>query len=73
MVNQILAKQLHSTDDACLQFTMKLMDKLEQTKSEQAGNDAILDDVAGKAYVEQFAQETLERALRPLNANKVTQ
>ncbi|KAK8034058.1 hypothetical protein PG993_009053 [Apiospora rasikravindrae] len=73
VVNQILAKQLHSTDDDCLQFTMALMDKLEQTKSEQAGNDAILDDVAGKAYVEQFAQETLERALRPLNANKVTQ
>ncbi|KAK8113541.1 hypothetical protein PG984_014067 [Apiospora sp. TS-2023a] len=73
VVNQILAKQLHSTDDDCLQFTMTLMDKLEQTKAEQAGNDAILDDVAGKAYVEQFAQETLERALRPLNANKVTQ
>ncbi|KAK7963430.1 hypothetical protein PG988_010404 [Apiospora saccharicola] len=73
VVNQILAKQLHSTDDDCLQFTMALMDKLEQTKAEQAGNDAILDDVAGKAYVEQFAQETLERALRPLNANKVTQ
>ncbi|KAK7936118.1 hypothetical protein PG985_001613 [Apiospora marii] len=73
VVNQILAKQLHSTDDDCLQFTMALMDKLEQTKSEQAGNDAILDDVAGKAYVESFAQETLERALRPLNANKVTQ
>ncbi|KAK8058008.1 hypothetical protein PG994_008456 [Apiospora phragmitis] len=73
VVNQILAKQLHSTDDDCLQFTMALMDKLEQTKAEQAGNDAILDDVAGKAYVEQFAQETLNRALRPLNANKVTQ
>ncbi|KAK8112279.1 uncharacterized protein PG998_008736 [Apiospora kogelbergensis] len=73
VVNQILAKQLHSTDDDCLQFTMALMDKLEQTKLEQAGNDAILDDVAGKAYVEQFAQETLDRALRPLNANKVTQ
>ncbi|KAK8032665.1 hypothetical protein PG990_002399 [Apiospora arundinis] len=73
VVNQILAKQLHSTDDDCLQFTMALMDKLEQTKSEQAGNDAILDDMAGKAYVEQFAQETLDRALRPLNANKVTQ
>ncbi|KAK6815757.1 hypothetical protein PG987_016523 [Apiospora arundinis] len=49
VVNQILAKQLHSTDDDCLQFTMALMDKLEQTKSEQAGNDAILDDMAGKA------------------------
>ncbi|CAJ2500769.1 Uu.00g036220.m01.CDS01 [Anthostomella pinea] len=73
VVNQILAKQLHNTDHECLNFTTALMDKLEQTKSQHAGNDAILDDVAGQAYVEQFAQETFERALRPLKANKVTQ
>ncbi|KAH9894687.1 DUF605-domain-containing protein [Xylariomycetidae sp. FL2044] len=73
VVNQILSKQLHSADQECLEFTTNLMDKLEQTKVEQAGNDAILDDVAGQAYVEQFAQETFERALRPLKANKVTQ
>ncbi|KAI1076201.1 DUF605-domain-containing protein [Whalleya microplaca] len=73
VVNQILAKQLHTADQECLQFTTNLMDKLEQMKNEQVGNDAILDDVAGQAYVEQFAQETFERALRPLKANKVTQ
>ncbi|KAI0474135.1 Vta1 like-domain-containing protein [Xylariaceae sp. FL0804] len=72
IVNQILAKQLHNGDDECLQFTTMLMDRLEQTKSEQAGNDAILDDVAGQAYVENFASKTLERAIRPLRANKVT-
>ncbi|KAI1138109.1 DUF605-domain-containing protein [Hypoxylon sp. FL0543] len=72
-VNQILSKGLHSADEECHQFTMNLMDKLEQTKEAQAGNDAIHDDVAGQAYVEQFAQETFERALRPLKANKVTQ
>jgi vacuolar protein sorting-associated protein VTA1 len=42
-------------------------------KTDQTDNDAILDDVAGQAYVEQFAQETFDRALRPLKANKVTQ
>ncbi|KAI1497004.1 DUF605-domain-containing protein [Biscogniauxia marginata] len=73
VVNQILAKQLHNADQECLHFTTNLMDKLEQTKLEHANNDAILDDVAGQAYVEQFAQETFERALRPLKANKVTQ
>ncbi|KAI0020794.1 Vta1 like-domain-containing protein [Xylariomycetidae sp. FL0641] len=73
VVNQILAKQLHNTDQECLQYTTTLMDKLEQAKTEHAGNDAIHDDVAGQAYVEQFAQETFERALRPLKANKVTQ
>ncbi|KAI2620474.1 DUF605-domain-containing protein [Hypoxylon sp. NC1633] len=72
-VNQILSKGLHSADEECHQFTTNLMEKLEQTKSAQAGNDAIHDDIAGQAYVEQFAQETFERALRPLKANKVTQ
>ncbi|KAI5865776.1 DUF605-domain-containing protein [Durotheca rogersii] len=72
-VNQILEKQLHSADDDCLKFTTTLMEKLEKTKDQQAGNDAILDDAAGQAYVEQFAQETFERALRPLKANRVTQ
>ncbi|KAI0184506.1 Vta1 like-domain-containing protein [Xylaria flabelliformis] len=73
VVQQILGKQLHNTDGDCLQYTTTVMDKLEQMKTDQAGNDAVLDDVAGQAYVEQFAQETFDRALRPLKANKVTQ
>ncbi|KAH8161780.1 hypothetical protein CIB48_g6465 [Xylaria polymorpha] len=73
VVQQILSKQLHNTDGECLQFTTTVMDKLEEMKTDQAGNDAVLDDVAGQAYVEQFAQETFDRALRPLKANKVTQ
>lgn len=52
---------------------MALMDKLEQVKTEEASNDAIHDDLAGQTYVEQFADETMERAMRPLKANKVTQ
>ncbi|KAI0106046.1 DUF605-domain-containing protein [Daldinia grandis] len=72
-VNQILGKNLHSADEECHLFTTNLMEKLENIKEDQAGNDAIHDDVAGQAYVEQFAQETFERALRPLKANKVTQ
>ncbi|KAI1128756.1 Vta1 like-domain-containing protein [Nemania abortiva] len=73
VVQQILKKQLHNADGECLEFTTTIMDKLEQMKTDQAENDAILDDVAGQAYVEQFAQETFDRALRPLKANKVTQ
>ncbi|KAI1321964.1 Vta1 like-domain-containing protein [Xylariaceae sp. FL0255] len=73
VVNQILAKQLHNADEECLEFTTTAMDKLEKMKTDQTDNDAILDDVAGQAYVEQFAQETFERALRPLKANKATQ
>ncbi|KAI1374226.1 DUF605-domain-containing protein [Hypoxylon crocopeplum] len=72
-VNLILSKQLHSADEECHHFTTSLMEKLEQTKEAHPGNDAIHDDAAGQAYVEQFAQETFERAMRPLKANKVTQ
>lgn len=44
-----------------------------QLKSTYAHEDAITDDVAGQAYIEQFAQETLDRAERVVKANKVTQ
>lgn len=73
VVNQILAKQLHTLDEDVLRYTTALMDKLEQTKAEYATEDAIVDDTAGQAYVEQFAQETLDRAERVIKANKVTQ
>ncbi|KAK3362419.1 Vta1 like-domain-containing protein [Lasiosphaeria hispida] len=73
VVNQILAKELHTRDPDILRFTTNLMDKLEQTKAEYENEDAIVDDTAGQAYVEQFAQETLDRAERVVKANKVTQ
>lgn len=46
---------------------------MRQTKAEYANEDAITDDTAGQAYVEQFAQETLDRAERVVKANRVTQ
>jgi vacuolar protein sorting-associated protein VTA1 len=72
-VNQILSRGLHQADEECLHYTTTLMDKLEQTKTANPENDAIMDDVAGQAYVEQFAQDMFDRAQRPLKANKVTQ
>lgn len=41
-------------------------------KAENADNDAITDDVAGQAYVEQFALEVFERADAVVRADKVT-
>ncbi|RDW82773.1 hypothetical protein BP6252_03885 [Coleophoma cylindrospora] len=70
IVNQILAKGLHTADSECLQYTTTLMDKLETTKTENSTNDAIIDDTAGQAYVEQFAMETFARADRTVQANK---
>jgi vacuolar protein sorting-associated protein VTA1 len=41
-------------------------------KAEQSENDAIIDDLAGKAYVQQFGLETLERAENTMNRNRVS-
>jgi vacuolar protein sorting-associated protein VTA1 len=53
-------------------YTTTLMDKLENFKLGNATNDAVHDDVAAQAYVEQFALETLSRAEKAMKANKVT-
>ncbi|RQM08458.1 hypothetical protein DH86_00000469 [Scytalidium sp. 3C] len=45
---------------------------MRNTKTENANNDAIVDDMAGQAYVEQFGLETFVRAQRAVEANKVT-
>lgn len=71
-VNQIVSKSLHTTDDDCFAYTKSLIERLEATKGERADDDAIIDNTAGQAYVEQFAQETFTRAERTLRANKVT-
>ena len=72
IVEQILAKQLHKADADCMSYTMNLMDKLEQTKSDFSDNDAIVDDLAGQAYIEQFGQETFQRADNAMKANKAS-
>ncbi|ROT39666.1 DUF605-domain-containing protein [Sodiomyces alkalinus F11] len=72
VVNQILSKQLHTTDEESLNYTTNLMDRLEQTKAEHAADEAITDDAVGQAVVEEFAQHTFSRAERVLKANKVS-
>ncbi|CAD0085968.1 unnamed protein product [Aureobasidium mustum] len=72
IIDQILSKGLHSADDECMQYTTALMDKLEQTKIDQAGNDAIVDDIAAKAYIEQFALDTFQRADDAIHDNKAS-
>lgn len=43
-----------------------------QVKTEHATEDAILDDVAGQAYVEQFSLDTFQRGDNAMQANKVS-
>lgn len=67
-----MAKGLHTADDDCYAYTKSLLERLETTKTEHATEDAIVDNDAAQAYVEQFAQQTFDRAERTLRADKVT-
>lgn len=71
-VNQIVGKSLYTTGDDAFAYTKTLIDRLEGTKVEHATDDSIVDNEAAKAYVEQFAQQTFDRAERTMRANKVT-
>ncbi|KAI5296212.1 hypothetical protein KEM52_005155 [Ascosphaera acerosa] len=72
ILEQILAAKLHTQDEECLQYTTALMDELESFKAQNAQNDAVTDDVASQAYVEQFAHETFNRAETAMRADKAT-
>lgn len=51
---------------------MQLMEKMENYKSANSSNDAVVDDMAAKAYIENFALETFNRGDEAQRANKVT-
>lgn len=68
----ILNKQLHTTDDEIQAYTLQLLDKVEAYKADNASNDAVVDDVAARAYMEEFALETFQRAENAQRENKVT-
>lgn len=48
------------------------MDKLEAFKTANSTNDAVIDDLAAKAYIENFALETFGRADDAQRGNKVS-
>lgn len=72
ILQQILSKNLHTGDEECSNYAVSLMDKLEAYKQEHAAEDAVTDDIAAKAYVENFALETFNRADQAQRQNKVT-
>ena len=71
-LNTIISHSLQSADPACTAYATYLMDKLEDMKTTHAADSAFTDDLAGQAYVEQFALETFERADRAVRANAVS-
>lgn len=91
IVNQIIERGLHASDDEIKIYTTNLVDKLEQVcrkpqsplhpltimiekqfKNENPENEAVTDNVAASAYVEQFGLEVFNRAEAAMTANKVT-
>ncbi|WPH01698.1 Vacuolar protein sorting-associated protein vts1 [Acrodontium crateriforme] len=68
----VLSKQLHANDPQCSEYAISLMDKLEAFKQSHATDDTVTDDVAAKAYVENFALETFARGDDAQMTNKVT-
>ncbi|CAG7985753.1 unnamed protein product [Penicillium salamii] len=72
IVNQIIERGLHNSDDEIKIYTTNLVDKLEQFKIDNPDNETITDTVAASAYVEQFGLEVFGRAEAAMNANKVT-
>ncbi|KAI7370656.1 hypothetical protein KC354_g1092 [Hortaea werneckii] len=72
ILQHILNRSLHTTDAECQAYAITLMDKLEAAKSANAANDAITDDVAAKAYMENFALDTFTRGDEAQRSNTVT-
>lgn len=72
MVQKVINAGLHSADSECTAYTTDLMEKLEQTKADMPGEDALLDDVAASAYCEQFALQTFGKGDKDMTENKVT-
>ncbi|KAJ5086089.1 Vacuolar protein sorting-associate Vta1 N-terminal [Penicillium argentinense] len=72
IVNKIIERGLHNSDDEIKSYTTDLVDKLEQFKSENQENETISDNIAASAYVEQFGLEVFNRAEAAMTANKVT-
>ncbi|KAM0746616.1 DUF605-domain-containing protein [Meredithblackwellia eburnea MCA 4105] len=67
-----LAMTLGPKEQESNQFLFTLMDKLETTKTELASNDAVSNDIAASAYVENFALKIFSQADKEDRAGKAS-
>ncbi|KAI9681011.1 MAG: hypothetical protein M1829_001091 [Trizodia sp. TS-e1964] len=72
IVNQILSKGLHNSDEESKAYTVNLVDRLELLKVENSANPEFTDDNAGQACVERFAQEIFQKGDNAMRANKAS-
>ncbi|KAF8469627.1 Vta1 like-domain-containing protein [Kalaharituber pfeilii] len=71
-VQIILSGSLHTGDAECTAYTTALLDDLEARKDKLLPNDAVTDDLAAQAYVENFAMRVFNNADNALQARKVS-
>ncbi|KAJ5413648.1 Vacuolar protein sorting-associate Vta1 N-terminal [Penicillium cosmopolitanum] len=72
IVNQIIGRGLHNSNDEIQIYITNLVDKLEQFKSEHSGDELVVDSVAASALVKCFGLEVFALAEAAMNARKVT-
>lgn len=72
VIQKVIGAGLHTADPECTLYTTNLMDKLEQTKDANPGEDALFDETAAEAYCEQFALTTFSKGEKDMSANRVT-
>ncbi|KAJ6001055.1 hypothetical protein N7481_001464 [Penicillium waksmanii] len=70
IVNQIIGRGLHNSNDEIKIYITNLVDKLEQFKSEHSGDELVVDSVAASALVKRFGLEVFARAEAAMNARK---
>ncbi|KAF8456369.1 Vta1 like-domain-containing protein [Terfezia claveryi] len=71
-VQLVLSGNLHSGDAEATQYTTALLDDLEARKERLLPNDAVTDDLAAQAYIENFATRVFNNADKALQARKVS-
>ncbi|RPB19864.1 DUF605-domain-containing protein [Terfezia boudieri ATCC MYA-4762] len=71
-VQLVLSGNLHSGDAEATQYATALLDDLEARKERLLPNDAITDDLAAQAYIENFATRVFNNADKALQARKVS-
>ncbi|KAF8424705.1 Vta1 like-domain-containing protein [Tirmania nivea] len=71
-VQLVLSGNLHSGDVEATQYTTALLDDLEARKEKLLPNDAVTDDLAAQAYIENFATRVFNNADKTLQARKVS-
>ncbi|KAF8544298.1 Vta1 like-domain-containing protein [Trichophaea hybrida] len=72
-VRLALEKGLHNASPECTAFVSTLMEDLEGRKEALKGDDRLDDDMAARAYVENFASKVFDNGAKAIEMGKATE